>query len=92
MDQFKKLACSPCGHRVHLLKILSNVDEILHHLSDMNRDTPNSTLSSSDAVLFAEYLKQLKLKTSIFTELVKKIMEKIDDQKKLETTVFESAY
>ena len=57
--------------------------------------TPNetlliATLSSSDAVLLAEYLNQLKLKTGVFTELDEKIMEKIDNEEKLEATVFES--
>ena len=91
MDEFKKLTCSRRGHKAHLSKILSNVDEILHRLSDTERDTSNPTLSSFDAVILAEYLKQLKLKTVVFTELDEKIMAKIEDEEKLESTVFESA-
>ena len=91
MEEFKKLTCSRRGHKAHLSKILSNVDEILYRLSDTKRDTSNSTLSSSYAVLLAEYLKQLKLKTGVFTEVDEKIMEKIDDEEKLESIVFESA-
>ena len=91
MDESNKLACSRRGHKSHLSKIMSNVQEILTNLSETKQETPDATLSSSDAVLLEEYSKQLKLKASVFAELDEKIIEKTDDEKKLEDAVFESA-
>ena len=48
-------------------------------------------LSNSDTLLLAECLKQLQLKTSVFTELGEKMIEKVDDEEKVEATVFKSA-
>ena len=69
MDELKKLTCSRHGYKSHRSKVLSNAEEVLDHFSEVKRDTPNSTVSSSDTVFFTEYLKPLKLKIGISTEL-----------------------
>ena len=86
------LVCLCCGHKLHLLKILSNVEEILQRLSVIQLKHPDTTLEHSDMVLLAEHGKQLKLKVDIFTELDKKVIKKTNDEEKLEAAVFESAY
>ena len=91
MDELKKLVCSRRGHKSHLSKILNNVDDILQKLSYAKDSEPGSTLTSSDAVLLTEYLKQLSRKADIFNELDEKIIENTDDEEKLEAAVFESA-
>lgn len=63
----------------------------MDRLSYAKQENPSSTLSSSDALLLAECSKQLQLKTGIFTQLDEKIIEKTDDEEKLENAVFESA-
>jgi len=91
MDELKKLVCSRRGHKSHLSKILNNIDDILQKLSYAKDSEPGSTLTSSDAVLLTEYLKQLSRKADIFNELDEKIIENTDDEEKLEAAVFESA-
>ena len=72
MNELKKLLCSRRDHKSHLLKILSNVEEILPKLSYTKESEPNSTLTSSEAVLLAEHQKQLRQKADIFNELDEK--------------------
>ena len=91
MDELKKLVCSRCGHKSHLSKILSNVDEILQKLSYIKESKPDSTLTSSEAILLGEHHKQLRQKADIFNDLDKKIIAHTDDEEKLEAAVFESA-
>ena len=57
------------------------------------QENTSSTLSSSDALLLAECLKQLQLITGIFTQLDEKTIKKIhvDDKEKLENAVFKLA-
>ena len=73
-----------------LSKILNNINEILQKLSYIKESKPDSMLTSSDAVLLAEYLKKLRQKADIFNELDEKIIEHTDDEEKLEAAVFES--
>ena len=54
----------------------------MDRLSYTKQENASSMLSSSDALLLAEYSKQLQLKTGIFTQLDEKIIEKLDDEKK----------
>ena len=91
MDELKKLVCSRRGHKSHLSKLLSNVDEILQKLSYTQESEPDSTLTSSEAVLLGEHQKQLRRKADIFDELDQKIIAHTEDEDKLETAVFESA-
>ena len=74
MDELKKLLCSQHSHKSHLSKVLSNVEEILQKLSYTKESEPNSTLTSSKAVLLAEHQKQLRQKADIFNELDEKII------------------
>ena len=62
MDELKKLVCSRRDHKSHLLKILSNVEQILQKLSAKR-------LEHSDTILLAEHHKQLQQKVDVFTEL-----------------------
>ena len=89
MDELKKLVSSHRGHKSYLSKILYNVDGIMERLSQAKQDDPSLTLCSSDSLLLAECSKQLQLKTSIFTQLDEKIIEKLDDEENLENTVCE---
>ena len=91
MDELKKLVCSHRGHKSHLSKILSNVEQILQKLSAKWSEHPDTTLEHSDAILLAEHCKQLQHKADVFTELDKKIIQNTNDEEKLETAVFESA-
>ena len=91
MDELKKLVSSRRGHKSHLSKVLNNVDEILQKLSYTKESEPDSTLTSSEAILLAEYQKQFRRKAEIFNELDEKIIENTDDEEKLEAAVFDSA-
>ena len=75
----------------HLSKILSNVDEILQELSYIKESEPDSTLTSSEAILLVEHQKQLRQKVDIFNDLDDKIKAHTDDEEKLEAAVFELA-
>ena len=87
MDELKKLLCSRRGHKSHLSKILLSVDTILDRLTA----SPNATLEDSDTILLSEHCKQLRLKADTFTDLDEKIIQRTDDEEKLEAAVFESA-
>ena len=91
MDELNMLMCSCLDHKSHVLNILSNMEEILDRPSDTKWETPDATLSDSDAILLTEYWTQLKLKASILMVLDEKIIGKIDDKQKPEDAVFESA-
>ena len=82
---------STWSYKSHLSKVLNNVDEILQKLSYTKESEPDSTLTSSEAVLLAEHQKQLRRKAEIFNELDEKIIENTDDEEKLEAAVFDSA-
>lgn len=92
MDNSKKLNCSRCSHKSHLGKILVSTDDIIAKLSSVKETGADATLVNSEAILLAENLKQLCLKTNIFTKLdKKKIIANLEDEEKLETAVFEAA-
>ena len=91
MDGLKKCHCSRHGHKSHLSKILSSVEEILHKLTCAQLEDANARLDSSDTLLLTEQLKNLKAKAEVFTGLDEKIITMTDDEEKLEAAVFESA-
>ena len=80
MDELKKLVCSRHGHKSHLSKILSNVEQILQKLSAKRSEHPDTTLEHSDAILLAEHRKQLQHKADVFTELDEKIIQNTNDE------------
>ena len=90
-DGLKKCHCSCRGHKSHLSKILSSVEEILHKLTCAQLEDANARLDSSDTLLLTEQLKNLKAKAEVFTGLDEKIITMTDDEEKLEAAVFESA-
>jgi len=91
MADLMKLTCSWRGHKGHLSKLLSATEEILDSLSSAKEQDPAANLTSSDAILLAENLKQLHLKANVFKEIDDQIIDNTDDDKKLEAAVFKVA-
>ena len=82
MEELKCLRSSRRGYRAHLSKTLSSVAEKLE-------GDPTTPLRELDAVLLTNTLEQLQRKKEILCDLDKKIADRITDESKLESEVFE---
>ena len=80
MDNPKKLICSSRGHKGHLGKFLSTTEDILSKLSTAKEHNAEGKLTSSNAILLAENLKQLNLKAHVFKELDNKMIANTEDK------------
>ena len=83
MDNLKKLRCSRRGHKSHLTKLLSNIDEILEKPS-------SEALTESNVASLEDYLKQLKHKARVFADIDRDILDNLKDEEEFEEMVFES--
>ena len=83
MDEFKKLCCSRRGHKSHLSKLFNCIDKIL-------TKAPMEALTDSDVANLQDYCKQLQQKVTVFADIDRKIMDHLEDEDELETTVFDS--
>jgi len=72
-------------------KLLNGTEEILGRLSSARDTDPDAKLSDSDSVVLADNLKQLRLKADIFKDLDDRIIDKTEDEDKIEAAVYEAA-
>ena len=85
--ELKKRTCSRRGHKGHITKLISSMEEILGRLSSARETDPDAKLLDSDSAVVADHLKQLRLKAEMFKELDNKILDKIEDEDKIEEAV-----
>ena len=82
MDHLRKLQCLCRSYKSHLTKLFSNIDKTLNKL-------PAEPLTNSNLASLEDYLKPLKQKATVFTDIDRNILDNLEEEEEFEATVLE---